>query len=211
MRALLACIVLCLIASPALARHHVRHYRHRHVYSTEVPVGGNLVKVSSAAGPIVVAPDFEQPILGFIADVVSMGFRGPVHCYASGGHVAHSNHYTGHACDFAQTGWGRTVRPMYHVADLAHKWGLRDGCTFTDCGHIDMPPSYAQGYRYHDGPQPRAVEHYVGRPDPHNPRHYSAKQQPVRYGWDQQHDLSPHEWKQAVPSLPGRPKRSVRI
>jgi hypothetical protein len=26
---------------------------------------------------------------------------------------------------------------MYHVGDLAAKWGLRDGCSFGDCGHID--------------------------------------------------------------------------
>jgi hypothetical protein len=28
---------------------------------------------------------------------------------------------------------------MYHVGALARKWGLRDGCTFSDCGHVDVP------------------------------------------------------------------------
>ena len=99
--------------------------------------GGGLITVQSAAGPITIAASFQHKIIPFIADVVARGFRGGVHCFARGGHVRGSLHYSGNACDFAQTGWGRTRAPMYHVSDLTSKYGLRDGCTFRDCGHID--------------------------------------------------------------------------
>lgn len=99
----------------------------------------DILSIATAAGSITVASTVAERFTGFIGDVVARGFRGPVHCFARGGHVRHSNHYTGQACDFAQRGWGRTVAPMYHVRDLAAKWGLRDGCSFGDCGHIDLP------------------------------------------------------------------------
>lgn len=100
--------------------------------------GTSLVNIETAAGSVTVSPSFASKISGFIRDAVSRGFKGRVSCYARGGHVRNSLHYSGNACDFAQRGWGRTVPPMYHVADIAAKWGLRDGCTFrrSDCGHI---------------------------------------------------------------------------
>lgn len=101
--------------------------------------GVGLVTIQTAAGiPIRVASDFAPKIEGFIRDIVAMGYRpGKIHCYARGGHVSHSLHYSGHACDFDQHGWGKTASTMYRVAALASRWGLRDGCTFRDCGHID--------------------------------------------------------------------------
>jgi hypothetical protein len=103
---------------------------------------GGLVTVSTAAGiSITVAASFEPKIMGFISDLVARGYHPPkIHCYATGGHVAHSLHYSGHACDFNQRGWGLTDRPMYHVAALVAKWGLRDGGEFMDWGHIDDGP-----------------------------------------------------------------------
>jgi len=98
---------------------------------------GGLITVQSAAGSITIAASFRDKIVPFIADVVARGFRGSVHCFARGGHVRGSLHYSGNACDFAQTGWGKTRAPMYHVSDLTSKYGLRDGCSFRDCGHID--------------------------------------------------------------------------
>ena len=98
---------------------------------------GGLVTISTAAGSVTVSPEFAPKIKGFIADAVARGFKGRVHCFAHGGHTRNSRHYSGNACDFAQRGWGKTTAPMYHVADLAKKHGLRDGCTFRDCGHID--------------------------------------------------------------------------
>lgn len=99
----------------------------------------DIVTVPTAAGiSITVASSFALKIQGFIADVVARGYQPKqIHCYARGGHVRNSLHYRGEACDFNQRGWGLTDGPMYHVADLAARHGLRDGCTFWDCGHID--------------------------------------------------------------------------
>jgi hypothetical protein len=100
-----------------------------------------LVTVATAAGiPITIAGSMAARFQGFIADLVARGYRPrQIHCHANSGHVSRSNHYWGGACDFDQHGWGRTASAMYHVADLAGRWGLRDGCAFRDCGHIDLP------------------------------------------------------------------------
>ncbi len=111
------------------------------------PASADVVKIDTAAGPITVAPAFGDKIKGFIADVVARGYKGYVKCFATGGHVRGSRHYSGNACDFAQTGWNKTVSVMYHVADLAKKHGLRDGCSFKDCGHID-DGGHVGGHRY---------------------------------------------------------------
>lgn len=124
---------------PAPAGHRQLHRRARR------PVldgNGNpaIVTVGTAAGiKIHVAPSFARPIEGFIADLKARGYV-PKHigCYSWGkSHVRHSLHHSGQACDFDQCGWGCAPRIMHHVADLARKWGLRDGCSFGDCGHID--------------------------------------------------------------------------
>jgi len=103
-------------------------------------MSGDLVTVPTAAGiSITVAREFEPKITGFIAELVARGYRPQqIHCFANRGHVRGSLHYDGKACDFDQRGWGVTAKPMYHVASLATKWGLRDGGEFRDWGHIDM-------------------------------------------------------------------------
>lgn len=100
-----------------------------------------LVTIDTAAGiSITVSASAAPAFQGFIADLVDQGYRPQkIHCYARGGHVRNSNHYWGGACDFDQRGWNKTARPMYRVRELAAKWGLRDGCTFRDCGHVDVP------------------------------------------------------------------------
>lgn len=135
--------------------HHYRHVaRHRHIehhhsvvdniaHAATKTVRAGLVTVQTAAGiPITVAADFAPKIEGFIRDVVAAGYHpGQIHCYARGGHIRNSLHYSGKACDFDQRGWNLTARAMYSaaVASIAQKWGLRDGCSFhrKDCGHID--------------------------------------------------------------------------
>ena len=101
----------------------------------------DLVTVRTAAGPITIASDVAHKFTALIDDLVAHGFHGRVHCFAAHGHVKHSLHHTGRACDFAQTGWNRTVRPMYSSTALIQAHGLRDGCTFRhprkDCGHVD--------------------------------------------------------------------------
>lgn len=136
---------------PTTAHAHYRrsaHLHRRRIHSghTYVPVlassSGDLATVPTTAGiSITVAKKLVPQFQGFVADLVKLGYT-PRHinCWAPvGTHVANSNHYHGGACDFDQTGWNRTQSPMYHVTDLATKWGLRDGCSFRrpDCGHID--------------------------------------------------------------------------
>ena len=117
----------------------------RSAWPTEAPHRAGLVTVSTAAGiPITVASSVADRFVGFIADLVATGARpSTIHCAAAGGHVRHSLHYWGGACDF--NGSASRWAPMNHhrVADLARKWDLRDGCSFRirggvpDCGHID--------------------------------------------------------------------------
>lgn len=129
----------CLVASPGVAVVGFAAKGHR-VRAHSLGGTGALVTVKAATGEMItVAASIEAQMTGFITDVVARGFRGRIRCYATGGHVRRSNHYWGGACDFAQRGWGKTAPVMYRVADLAAKWGLRDGCTFRDCGHIDAP------------------------------------------------------------------------
>jgi hypothetical protein len=131
-------------------RHH--HQQHKFVQSTyrshtEYPHAGiSLVTVHTAAGPITVNAAHASQFTGVIADLVAAGFRGHVNCFARGGHVRHSLHYTGEACDFAQL--GRNVvapgaRIMYHAHAILARWGLRDGCSFHDCGHADTGRVFA--------------------------------------------------------------------
>jgi hypothetical protein len=96
------------------------------------------VTVRTAAGAITVASHLAGRFQALIADFVAHGYK-PRHvgCLAHGGHVPNSRHYHGAACDFDQTGWGRTTNFMYHAHALIKKHGFRDGCSFNDCGHVD--------------------------------------------------------------------------
>lgn len=119
------------LTSTSFARH-----RHRHITTD---ANGNLVTLQTAAGiPITASASFAPKAAAFIADLVASGYT-PKHikCFARGGHVHGSRHYSGNACDIDQTGWGRTARAMHNVAALAKVHGVRDGCSFRDCGHID--------------------------------------------------------------------------
>lgn len=156
--------------SPAYAHHRPTH--HRHYVSHPVRTHGDLITVSTAAGmSITVSPSFAPKIEGFIHDLVLEGYHpGQIHCFASGGHVVHSLHYSGNACDFDQSGWGKTARMMYHVQALADKWGLRNGCEFRDCGHIDAGFSGTRLAQY----RPRHyARRYVHRYARHRYRHYA--------------------------------------
>lgn len=123
--------------------HHKGRIQTRHRPSTPIlPKNSpDLATVSTAAGiPITVNRTLVNQFQGFISDLVKTGYT-PKHisCWAASGHVANSNHYHGGACDFDQWARNKTNASMYHVAALASKWNLRDGCSFRspDCGHID--------------------------------------------------------------------------
>jgi hypothetical protein len=140
-------------------RHHHRYhhfarssYRSRSAHVGHEHAGFSLVTVPSAAGSITVNAAYASKFVGAIADLFAAGFRGPVHCYARGGHVRHSLHYTGEACDFAQLGRNRVASGagiMYHAHAILSHWGLRDGCTFHDCGHADTGRTFATLTRRH--------------------------------------------------------------
>lgn len=130
-----------------LHRHHKGKYSYQRVKSPSYsrspanPIATGIVAVPTAAGIVIhVAVGLADKFQGFVADLVANGYKpAQIHCYAGGGHVPNSRHYAGAACDIDQRGWGKTAAPMYHVAALAAKHGLRDGCSFrhADCGHVD--------------------------------------------------------------------------
>jgi hypothetical protein len=78
----------------------------------------------------------------FVETVKIKGNRiGEIGCLSSG-HMRHSKHHWGGACDFSQLSRDRTTdKFMYHVTAIAHKHGLTDGCEWDnrDCGHIEVP------------------------------------------------------------------------
>ena len=152
MRFFTAALILLALSIPAAAGHrHHRHHRHhihhhaihrQHIVrsaASGIAISGvNMVTVPTAAGPITVARPLAARFQALIADFVAAGYRPRrIGCLAHGGHVAHSRHYAGAACDFDQRGWGLTASFMYHAHALIAKHGFRDGCSFNDCGHVD--------------------------------------------------------------------------
>ncbi len=132
-----ALALVCALSTPAFAR-------------------GNLVRVSTAAGiDITVARDFATPIKGVIADLVARGIKPKtIHCYANarrGGHVRGSLHYSGHACDFDfyRGCMGCSAHWTRSVGDIVAAHGLRNGCSFGDCGHIDAGRRFARHKHRH--------------------------------------------------------------
>jgi|SRR5581483_920159 len=143
MAATLAAFLLAIALTPAEAK------RARYV-----DANGNLaiVTVDTAAGiKIRVAADFAEPIKAVIADLVARGIKPKqIHCFASSGHVYGSRHYSGHACDFDfyRGCMGCSAKWTRHVGDIVAAHGLRNGCSFGDCGHIDDGRQLARRHRH---------------------------------------------------------------
>lgn len=161
MRVLVALFVLLSTSAWAHTHHRHHHYHHAHrggsgpAVDRHYSLGGyGLVTVQTAANPITVASDIADQMRSLIADLVARGYRGYVHCFDPHGHVPGSRHHSGHACDFAQL--RRNVVPrsasiMYHAGDLIRAHGLRDGCSFRDCGHVDDGRSLGIAHHRHRG------------------------------------------------------------
>ena len=135
---------VCLSAPAHKAKTAQRHTkRAAHSRHTVTDANGNrgIVTVDTAAGiKIRVAADFAAPIQGVISDLVARGIKPKqIHCYASGGHVHGSRHYSGHACDFDfyKGCMGCSAKWTRSIGDIVARHGLRNGCSFGDCGHID--------------------------------------------------------------------------
>jgi hypothetical protein len=200
-RVLAAGLALGVVASATVtADAHARRYHHRYHHfvrsshrsrsaHADYQHGFSLVTVNSAAGSITVNAAHASQFVGAIADLVAAGFRGPVHCYARGGHVRHSLHYTGEACDFAQTGRNRVAagaRIMFHAHAILARWGLRDGCTFHDCGHADTGRTYAAltHRQYADTPRRRYAAKVARRQTVDNePRQTERAQNTELWAW----------------------------
>lgn len=155
-------------SAAARTPHHYRHYRaaggwhhgtatvghhHRDTHARRVGShhSGGTVTVRSAAGPIRVARDAAPRFLSLIADLVAHGFRGHITC-AANGHMPHSLHHSGRACDFAQLARNKVAagaRVMYHAHSIIARHNLRDGCSFHDCGHVDTGRSTRFTFRRH--------------------------------------------------------------
>ena len=169
-----AILLLAALAIPSVAQarphhrpshhsHHSHAHHHKHRVARLDANGNrvtNLVTVDTAAGiSIRVAADFAASIGGFITDLVARGVHpGRIHCFAATGHARHSLHHSGHACDFDGSANRFEDMNRNRVSDLAAKWGLRDGCEFDDCGHIDAGfASFASARRI----RARAHLHFV--------------------------------------------------
>src|SRR5262249_7357485 len=128
-------------------------------YDAATPASGGLVTVPTAAGVrITVARSLAERFVGFVGDLVAAGHNPrAIGCYASGGHIRGSNHYVGAACDIDQLARNQTARYMYDVRALTARWGLRDGCVFGDCGHVEVPQHYAYAARH------TSVRHFAAR------------------------------------------------
>lgn len=124
--------------------HHRHHHRSHTVVARSRPAGhaGNIRSVDTKAGPIRVASAYASRFVGFINALVDAGYKPhEIGCYARGGHMPHSKHYRGMACDIDQDKRNVTAKFMYHVTELAHQYKLTDGCEWRDkdCGHIEVP------------------------------------------------------------------------
>lgn len=101
--------------------------------------------IKTEAGPVQVADDVAPRFEALIKDFVAHGYiPHRMGGYATHGHVSHSLHYSGHAVDFDQCGWGCTVGFMksHIAAALIAEHGFRNGCSFGDCGHVDTGFGY---------------------------------------------------------------------
>lgn len=125
-----------------VSRRHARREGHQ-AANTAPPVRSGLVTISTAAGRITVAAHLAPRFKALIADLAAAGYHPRrVGCFATSGHVRHSRHYAGAACDFD----GSLSRSAFMRSSTAHRiivaHGFRDGCTFRvhgvrDCGHVD--------------------------------------------------------------------------
>lgn len=151
---MIAFIFLCLFGTAAQAheRHH-SHHRFHGATSRQIYICAGCVVRETMAGAVAVSEENASRLAGAINALYDAGFRGPVNCAAPyGTHVAHSLHHTGNACDMAQTGWGKSsAQIMYHASAILARFGVNDGCSFGDCGHISVgaQEAFRGGHRHY--------------------------------------------------------------
>jgi len=181
-RTVAGALALVLIAClPAQARHY-RHYSHHHAryhvhrhyaahgharhraYVSHAPARVNESSTSRRGGYAhvcvsghcgTVAAYLAERFRGLFADFLALGYNiGSPGCLSSG-HMRHSLHHTGRACDlFDQVARDRTAlhQPPPHVQiEVAARHGLTSGCAWRnrDCGHFDLSGVGAAGRRHY--------------------------------------------------------------
>jgi hypothetical protein len=103
--------------------------------------GGGITHARLADGQMIaVASAYVNNFVGFFNALYHReGHLPRITCLASG-HMRHSLHHWGGACDVGQWARNRAARMMYHVGSLAAEYGLTDGCIWhnPDCGHVDV-------------------------------------------------------------------------
>lgn len=142
--------------SRARYRHYaVRHYGRKHYASkksdSHESVGGGIVHAASGATAHVAASAahaFQCVIDALESQGYPVEFMGG---FASGGHIRHSLHYTGHALDINQLSRSVTTPRMpANEIELANKCGLISGAQWADrdSGHFQLG-GYAGGGNHH--------------------------------------------------------------
>lgn len=147
MKHALAISIGLLLCGPTVAsakyHHPQRHHRnHRHHSAVARPGASAIKTVDTEAGPIRVAAAYAERFVGFINALVADGYKPKeIGCFAARGHMPHSKHHWGGACDIDQRSRNKTAARMYHVTELAHQFKLTDGCEWRnpDCGHVEVP------------------------------------------------------------------------
>ena len=176
--------IFCLLYFTATGfahEHHRHHHRHSGRYSEHQARGERhfsrhrrgdfsstgITHVRLDDGQtIAVASAYASRFAGFFHALYHReGHLPEIKCLASG-HMAHSLHHWGGACDVGQTARNVAWRAMYHVGALASEYGLTDGCNWShpDCGHVDVS-GVGGGHRYAS----RHYRHYAR----HHYRHYA--------------------------------------
>jgi hypothetical protein len=139
-------ILFCISTTPALAKHyhsHKHHHSHKHYIKIAKNISSNVICTTKGACSRVVSWAKEK-FQGLIHDLENSGYNiGHPGCL-SGGHMHHSKHHWGGACDlFDQVARDKTRlhQPPPHVQiAMAHNHGLTSGCEWRhrDCGHFEV-------------------------------------------------------------------------
>lgn len=163
MRTILAMLLLCVfsVGTAEAHRHHHRYHRHvvvrAHSFAEGLGHGlahmlGSITTAQTEAGPIRVAAAYAERFVGFINALVHEGYKPhEIGCYSPTGHMPHSKHHWGGACDIDQRSRNRTAAFMYHITAIAHKFNLTDGCEWRnpDCGHVEIPGAVTRRFYAH--------------------------------------------------------------
>jgi hypothetical protein len=147
--------------------HSAHHHAGRHLEfrGKSSAVSGGTVTICAARGCARVAAWAADRFRGLIRDLEGMGYAvGHPSCLSSG-HMRHSLHHTGRACDlFDQTARDRTrlrqPPPAVQIA-VAEKHWLRSGCAWhdRDCGHFEVPTGHTRYASRRRSPHRYATAH----------------------------------------------------